>query len=87
MELNETPEKGRFILTIPIDSVWHWWKDRKIKRDINNIKKWGSDYGDYKCDSSDNGATGTDYVGQRTDESGPGINGARDGRGEKENRS
>ena len=71
----ESPNSFEF----PVSAVWHWWKDRKIKRDINNIKKWGeSDYGDYKCDAGDNGTTGVDCAGTGIDESGSGVNGARD---------
>ena len=64
---------------ISISGVWNWYQDRKIKRDIANIKKWGeSDYGDYKCDAGDNGTTGTDCASTGTDEGGTRCNGDRD---------
>jgi hypothetical protein len=63
---------------VSISGIWNWYQDRKIKRDIANIKKWGSDYGDYKCDAGGNGTAGADYAGTGIDEGGAGCNGARD---------
>ena len=60
----ETPTQFEF----PISAICNWYKQRKVKQDIDNIKKWGSDYGDYKCNASDNGTTDADCAGKRIDE-------------------
>jgi hypothetical protein len=73
-------------ITISISGIWNWFRNRRIKNDLNNIKKWG-EYGDYEfttitgCTSitSDNGE-GIDEVSRRYD-------GSRNWSGKKENGS
>lgn len=36
----EPPEKDRISFTVSISGVYNWFKDRKKKRDINNIKRY-----------------------------------------------
>jgi len=37
-ETDEPPEDG-FRLTVSLSGLWNFFKDRRIKRDLNNIKK------------------------------------------------
>ena len=46
--------------TISISGIWNFIKDWRIKRDLNNIKKWRDNDECNECDSSIVGASGAD---------------------------
>lgn len=55
---------------IPISGIWNWFKNRRIKKDLNNIKKWEEykDYGNYEFTTITGCTSIISDDGERTDE-------------------
>lgn len=45
-------------LMIPISAIFRWFKDRRIKRDLDNIKEWEANHDFNECRDSDGSNNG-----------------------------